>query len=260
MIRIQKVAARIASALLLLAIVTALAGGIGTRLGLWSAALGQFGIFPYSLYLAVAALFAGVVWAFVGFASGSGTGARYAVTAILGAIVLFFVPARDFWMTEIVHAIPPIHDISTDTAHAPEFLVLDGIAKSGAPPAYNGLQRIIFEGRNYTEEALQRLYYGDIKPDGQLGTTANKLYNRALSGAREMGWRIVAAAPDDHGGRIQASDSTLLFGLKDDIVIRVRPAGIGARLDVRSRSREQISDLGRNAARIRAYLKHLASS
>jgi hypothetical protein len=75
-----------------------------------------------------------------------------------------------------------------------------------------------------------------------------------------MGWTIVAIAPDGHGGRIQAVATTLLFGLKDDIVIRVRPAGIGARLDIRSRSRESISELGRNAARIRAYFKSLASS
>jgi hypothetical protein len=40
----------------------------------------------------------------------------------------------------------------------------------------------------------------------------------------------------------------------------VRPAGIGARLDIRSRSRESVSDLGRNAARIRDYFKRLASS
>lgn len=246
--------------MLLLAIAVALTAGIGTRLGFWNAALGQFGIFPYAICCAMAAVFAGIVWAVVAFASGSGAGARYGVVAIVGVVALFWVPLRDFWMTEVVHAFPPIHDISTDTAHAPEFLVLDGIARSGAPPTYDGLRRIAFEGKSYAEEALQRLYYGDIKPEGQLGTTASKLYNRALSTARRMGWRIVAVAPDRHGGRIQASDTTTLFGLTDDVVLRVEPAGIGARLDIRSRSREPIPDLGRNAARIRAYIKRLRSS
>ena len=70
----------------------------------------------------------------------------------------------------------------------------------------------------------------------------------------------MAVAPDSQGGFIQATDTTLLFGLTDDIVLRVRPAGIGARLDMRSRSRVGDSDYGRNAAHIRAYLKELAAT
>ena len=260
MTRFQHVAARTAFAFLLLAIAIALAAGIGTRLGLWGAALGQFGIFPYSLYLAIAALVAGVIWVVAAFASSVGAGARYAVTAILGTVVLFFVPVRDFWMTDVVHAIPPIHDISTDTEHAPEFITLDGVAQSDVKARYDGLRKINFEGRSYAEEALQKLYYGDIKPNGQLATSADKLFRHALGTAGDMGWTIVAVAPDNHGGRIQARDTTILFGLTDDVVIRVKPAGIGARLDIRSRSRESIPDLGRNAARIHAYIKHLASS
>jgi hypothetical protein len=260
LIRFQQVAARAAFALLLLAIGIALAAGIGTRFGLWSTAIGQFGIFPYGLYLALAALVAGLIWAVAAFASGSGAGTTYGASSIVAALVLFWIPVRDFWMAEIAHDIPPVNDISTDAEHAPEFVVLDGIAQHEDQARYDGLRRMNFEGRTYAEEALQRLYYGDIKPSWQLGTTANKLYERALSAARDMGWKIVAAAPDGRGGLVQACDTTILFGLKDDIVIRVKPAGIGARLDIRSRSRESVPDLGRNAARIRAYLKHLASS
>lgn len=258
--RFQHIVARTAFAFLVLAIVVALAAGIGTRLALWSAAFGQFGIFPYSLYFAVAALVLGLVWAVSAFASGSGDGARYGVGAILASLIIFWIPARDFWMAEVVHAIPPLNDISTDSEHAPEFMRAVGTDRAGTQIGYNGMRRIRFEGRSYAEEALQRLYYGDIKPVWQLGTTANKLYNRALSAAREMSWKIVDVAPDGHGGRIQASDTTTLFGVTDDIVIRVEPAGIGARLDIRSRSREPGSDRGRNAARICAYLRRLGVS
>ena len=260
MARFQNVAAKAAFAVFVLAIAVALAAGTGTRLALWDASLGQFGIFPYALGCALAAFVMSIIWAVVAFASGSGAGARYGVAALVGTVALFWVPLRDFWMTDVVHGIPPIRDISTDTAHAPEFIALDGIAKSGGPPSYDGLRRVPFADRNYAAEALQRLYYSDIKPEGQLGTTAVKLYNRALSAARGMGWKIVAVAPDRNGGRIQASDTTILFGLTDDIVIRVEPAGIGARLDIRSRSREPLPDLGRNAERIRAYIKRLRSS
>jgi hypothetical protein len=250
--------ARIALALLVIGILTAVAAGVGTRMGLWNATVGQFRIFPYALCLAVVAFLLGVAWIVIAFATGSGAGARYGVLSIVAAIALFWVPVRNFWMASVVHALPPIYDISTDTEHAPEFLVLTGIERNGALPVYQGMRRVAFEGHSYAQEALQKLYYGDIKPDWQLGTTADKLYKRALSGARAMGWRIVAAAPDGHGGRIQASDTTILFGLTDDIVIRVKPAGIGARLDIRSRSREDTPDFGRNAQRIRAYFKRLA--
>ena len=254
MIRFQHAAARTAVALLGCAIAIALIAGLGTRWNLWPPAFGQFRVFPYSLYAAFGALVLGLAWALTAFASGTGAGARYGVAAILASLVIFWVPARDFWMARVVHDIPPVSDISTDTEHAPDFI------KTGGIEPYDGLRRITFEGRHYAEEALQRLYYGDIKPYWQLGTTGQKLYNKALVAARAMGWNIVATSPDATGGRIQATDTTLLFGLRDDVAIRVKPAGIGARLDIRSRSGTPGSDLGRNAARIRAYLKRLASS
>lgn len=55
------------------------------------------------------------------------------------------------------------------------------------------------------------------------------------------------------------TDTTLLFGFKDDIVIRITPAGSGSRVDVRSASRVGRSDLGVNAKRIREFLRGLAA-
>jgi uncharacterized protein (DUF1499 family) len=40
-------------------------------------------------------------------------------------------------------------------------------------------------------------------------------------------------------------------------VIRVRPTDAGSRVDVRSVSRVGVSDMGTNAARVRAYLAEL---
>lgn len=48
-----------------------------------------------------------------------------------------------------------------------------------------------------------------------------------------------------------------MFGFKDDVVIRITPAGNGSRIDVRSVSRVGRSDLGANAKRIRKFLKSL---
>jgi uncharacterized protein (DUF1499 family) len=84
-----------------------------------------------------------------------------------------------------------------------------------------------------------------------------RAFERALAVARAQGWEIVAAVPAE--GRIEATDTTRFFGFKDDIVIRVKAEGAGSRVDVRSLSRVGKSDVGKNASRIRAYLRALGS-
>jgi hypothetical protein len=55
-----------------------------------------------------------------------------------------------------------------------------------------------------------------------------------------MGWELVAA--DSTAGRIEATATTPWFGVKDDVVVRVRPDRAGSR----------------NAQRIRRYLADVA--
>jgi uncharacterized protein (DUF1499 family) len=55
---------------------------------------------------------------------------------------------------------------------------------------------------------------------------------------------------------IEASATSAWFGLTSDVAIRIKPAGrIGARLDIRSKSRIGENDMGMNAAIVRNYLK-----
>ena len=86
---------------------------------------------------------------------------------------------------------------------------------------------------------------------------AAEAFARSLRTAQALGWEIVAAVPAE--GRIEATDTTLLFGFKDDVVIRVTGDGPGSRVDVRSASRVGRSDFGTNARRVRAYLDRLQS-
>jgi uncharacterized protein (DUF1499 family) len=253
------VVARLSLAALLSAIVIALVAGLGTRFGLWNYDLGLFGIFPFAIYSGMAAFALGLSWIVTALFIGGGRGALAAVIGFVGAIVLLWVPLDDLYHAQIEQTLPPIHDISTDTEHAPAFIAPVGPGES-VPPAYDGLEHVRYAGKTNTMETLQKLAYGEVKPISQLQTTPAKVFRRALTAARNMGWTIVAVAPDPKGGFIQATDTTLLFGLKDDVIIRVRPAGIGARLDIRSRSRVGESDFGRNAARIRAYYKALAAA
>ncbi|MGH6888980.1 MAG: DUF1499 domain-containing protein [Rhizomicrobium sp.] len=251
--------ARLSFAALLASIAIALTAGFGTRFGLWNYETGLFGIFPYCLYAGIAALGLGILWMVTAFFSGGGAGALQALVGVVGAIAVLWVPLNDLFRADIEHSLPPIHDISTDTEHPPPFL---DTHRPGAtnPATYDGAVRVRFDGKLSATETLQKLYYGEVRYYPQLETTPAKLFARALAAARKMGWTIVAVAPDAQGGMIQASDTTFLFGLTDDIALRVRPAGTGARLDIRSKSRVGVSDFGRNAARIGAYLKKIAGT
>jgi uncharacterized protein (DUF1499 family) len=118
-------------------------------------------------------------------------------------------------------AVPPINDISTDA-----------------------------------QNKVQKEAYPDIQPI-VLAEPKEKAFERALAAAQAMGWEIVARDPA--AGRIEAVDTTLWFGFKDDVVVRVAaaPAG-GSRIDVRSKSRVGRGDAGTNARRIRGFRERLS--
>jgi uncharacterized protein (DUF1499 family) len=160
---------------------------------------------------------------------------------VLGAAAAL-VPYR--WMQQ-AQRVPPIHDITTDTERPPEFqAVLPLRADAPNPAAYGGPE----------VAAQQRAGYPDIAPL-TLELPPAEAYRQALDAAREMGWELVAA--DSAEGRIEATATTGWFGFKDDVVVRVAPAGAGSRVDVRSVSRVGKSDVGANAERIREYLARL---
>jgi uncharacterized protein (DUF1499 family) len=80
---------------------------------------------------------------------------------------------------------------------------------------------------------------------------------KAIDAARSLGWEIVSS--DAPGGRIEATDTSMWFGFKDDVVVRVLPdPSGGSRVDVRSVSRVGTSDIGANAKRVREFLAKLA--
>ena len=58
-------------------------------------------------------------------------------------------------------------------------------------------------------------------------------------------------------GIVEGTDTTLWFGFKDDVAVRVRPHPQGALVDVRSISRVGIGDMGLNAERIGEILQRL---
>lgn len=141
--------------------------------------------------------------------------------------------------------LPKIHDISTDTQNPPAFVAILPLRANAPNPA-------VYGGAEVAQ--AQKTGYPDLQPKPFKATPADA-YVRAFAAARAMGWKIVAA--DAASGRIEATDTTLWFGFKDDVVIRIVANGAGSLVDVRSVSRVGGSDVGANAKRIRAYLRTL---
>jgi uncharacterized protein DUF1499 len=254
-LRFLSVVARLSCAAFAVSLTIGLVAAFGTRFEIWSYRFGLYELFPWCLYFGIAGASLGLVWAVAAFFGNTGEGARYGVLGFIGSIVVIAMPLYDVAMSA---ELPPIHDITTDTEHAPEFVSLLN-QRNGAenPATYEGGKLIPFKGKLSSVATLQHKYYEDVHATAIL-TSPESLFRRASRAAHGMGWDIVAEVPDE--GRLEATDTTFFFGFTDDIVIRVKPAGLGARLDIRSKARTGEKDWGRNADRIRAYMKKLATS
>lgn len=230
---------RIALALASLAAAALLLSGPGVRLGLWPFQAG-FAILAGAAFVGAGSAIA----AFLGLLSPrirAGGSTRLAAAVLLGTVVF----ALPWWQVQQVRQLPPIHDISTDTVEPPAFVAVLALRANSSNSAEYGGKAIA---------AQQHSAYPDIAPL-HLAMTPVAAFEAALSAARASGWELVDTQPQQ--GRIEATATTLWFGFKDDVVIRMRQEGDGTRVDVRSLSRVGQSDVGANAKRIRAYLERL---
>jgi uncharacterized protein (DUF1499 family) len=191
--------------------------------------------------VAIVATFAVALWA-------RARGARRAFVVALAGFVLSgaaVAPPAYFWY-QVTH-LPHLHDVTTDTEHPPHFAVLLAL-RTGA--------------RNSAEydpatAARQHQGYPDLVPLTLHSSPAQTL-QLAERVARSMGWDIVAVTPG--AWRLEATATSLLFGFKDDIVVRIAAQGSESRVDVRSVSRIGGSDFGANARRIRSFLGKLKAA
>ncbi len=251
--RILPVIAKLSFAAFILAISIGGTAALGTRIGIWDGYVGLWRIFPWAVIAGALAFILSLLWGLVALFRNEGTATRYGVIALIGSIAFLYTPVNDLVM---LSTMPPIHDISTDVANAPQYNVLLPLRKTAdTPSSYEGPLELKFDGKKTTIAALQKRYYNDIRPVAILKQVP-VLYWRAFEASKKMGWEIVDFNPAR--GTIEAIDRSFWFGFPSDIVLRVQPSGNGARLDVRSKSRMAGPDMGENAERIRAYMKQLA--
>jgi uncharacterized protein (DUF1499 family) len=168
-----------------------------------------------------------------------------------GAIALRALPALPgAVLTTLAIAasgVPPIHDITTDTANPPEFTR----AQSLRGPQSNPLRvdpEVIEQQRAAYPELRTLVSEKPIEATFELATRI----------ARELGWEITLH--DLNSGMIEAVDRTPLMGFADDVVIRVRSEERGSVVDLRSVSRVGMSDLGANAARIQRFAERFRAA
>ena len=215
-------------------------GALGYRLGI--VGLGPaFGLFGIGFLLALVTLPMALITLLV---------ARHtpevAKRAGLAAIMALGVVAVPLWTLANGAGAPAIHHITTD----PE-----------DPPLFDAVIPLRGESSNslaYSPELaeVQRRAYPDIQPL-ELPGTPEEVFDRSVEVVRALGWEIVDT--DREAGRIEATDITFWFGFKDDVVVRIRPADGGIRVDLRSVSRVGGGDVGANAARIRAFSSRLSA-
>jgi hypothetical protein len=213
--------------------------GFGSRLDLWHFRTG-FTVLKFAAYCGLGCALLSIVIGAMAVRKRQYAGVLLSLLAFLIAILVFGMPYS--WKVR-AERYPRIHDISTDLDNPPKFVAI--IPLRFGPVEYPGA----------TVAALQLKAYPDLKTL-VLPVAKDQAFQSALDAAHEMDWQIVAVVPAE--GRIEATDTTRWFGFKDDIVVRIFPAGQRSLIDVRSVSRVGISDLGTNAKRIRTFLAKLS--
>lgn len=243
-----------------------------------------FGLIRHGAWVGVfaaAAALAGVLAALFARRAGSVLAAILALALGVGSFIW------PYTLLQHARAVPPIHDIATDPMHAPRFVDLakaranapNGVDYGGGGAGMAGREQAALAhfldspaGRKNPRHAdiaadcktwgpvcltaVQHAYYPGIRPLPAPGIDERRAFTAALAQARAMGWHIESADPGS--GHIEATSTTAWFGFKDDIAIEVMPVGQGSVVNVRSESRIGLSDLGKNASRVRAYLHGLS--
>jgi hypothetical protein len=212
--------------------------GFGTKFGLWQFRTG-FAVLKWAAYLGLASSLFALVAGFLCLKKSRSVGVVLSIFAFLCGLSAFGLPYS--WKLK-AQSYPRIHDISTDLDNPPQFVAV-------AP-----LRQGLVESGGAAVAALQIKAYPDLKTL-VLSTPMTQAFQAALEAARDLGWQIVAQVPAE--GRIEATDTTFWFGFKDDVVIRVYPAGDRSLIDIRSVSRVGVSDVGTNAQRIRLFIAKL---
>ena len=165
---------------------------------------------------------------------------RVAIALILSAVI--FAPV--VMAGRALSGVPLINDIMTDTQNPPQYTVVPTQRKSFDNSLELSDARLAFHNKHYSH----------IKPLRFSGAPDSH-FDNVVDLVGERGWTLVAA--DKAKGVVEATESTVFFGFKDDVVIRLSAENGETRIDMRSASRQGRSDFRVNARRITEFFEDL---
>jgi uncharacterized protein (DUF1499 family) len=221
---------------------------LASRLGLWD--------FKLSFLLFIAAAIIGFVVLVIAVLKMS-TGSRHESKALVVTVLATLIPLSILGNSIAKGAgVPQIHDISTDLSNPPALTAAQA-------DRIEGDHSVAYEGSELAKQ--QKDGYPALK-----GLTLNQapadVFKKVRAVIDQNGWQVLAEDSETLPFTIEAVDTSLLFGFKDDVVVRIsavesdaaaEAAVTGSKVDVRSMSRVGKSDLGANAKRIQALLNQL---
>jgi fatty-acyl-CoA synthase len=164
------------------------------------------------------------------------------------------VGALVFWGVARLNAqgrdAPPVHEVATDWRDplmpSPGLIAARGMAANpieAAPALPEGPQGVM--GRLVAEVNAKTC---PAAVPVTLVASRDAAYAKAKAALKGQGLEVVTDAPAE--GRLEAVGVRGLFAQKDDVIVRVRDEGAGARIDIRSTARDGATDGGANCARL----------
>lgn len=185
--------------------------------------------------------------AFAGIWRDGRRGAGSATGGLVVGLLVLVLPAVAAWQ---VVTLPRLIDISTDPRDPPQFERAQfDRAPDDHPIADPGDDDI----------AAQQDAYPDIAPRHYPVSTA-RVYDEVKAIVVDRDWRVLVSrepSEADETAHIEAVATTLVFGFRQDVVIRIVPDGDGSLVDMRSAARNAAHDLGADADRIRGFFTDL---
>lgn len=235
------------------AVLIALIGALGAGQGMWHFRPVLTIVLRYAFFAAAAGALLGLIGLFLTRRRGKLMLANLVALVVALGFVLFLGN-----LIRTARSVPAIHDVATNLADVPQFSRLavradnlENVPDMDRPE----LKAMAPEAR---WKAVHSSAYGDLRTVRVPMNVADTI-RRAESLARDRGWEIVVA--DTEAGLLEATDTSLFFRFKDDVVVRARPdPSGGSQVDMRSISRVGGSDVGVNAKRVRGFLEDLQRS
>jgi len=168
--------------------------------------------------------------------------------AIVGTVVCAAVALPILAMLAGRAKYPPINDITTDFDNPPEFVNAQKLQ-------HEPNRDMKYDKAKYA--ARQEAGYGPIGPIKERLSPADAFARVTEVAKASPNWTITYTDPATN--TIEVVATSKLFHFNDDVVIQVRPAPDGASLiEMRSKSRDGVGDLGVNARRIRHFFDRIA--